>query len=111
MAMVDCRRAGGDVGRNYFERLACASRENNRGIYMMERRLQNQLGALEAMLRRARLWRRLAFCWAATAVAELLLFLIYGITGWDTRLLWWLVLIGGLTAAGIVWGREGGGPA
>ena len=77
----------------------------------MECRLQTQLGALEAMLRRARLWRRLAFCWAATAVAELLLFLIYGITGWDTRLLWWLVLIGGLTAAGIVWRRERRCPA
>ena len=44
------------------------------------------------MLRRARLRRRLAFCWAAMAVAALLLFLIHGFTGRDTRLVWWLVL-------------------
>jgi hypothetical protein len=72
---------------------------------MMEPRLQNQLGVMESMLRRARRWRQLAFCWAATAGAELALFLIHGVTGWNTRLLWWLAFVGGLTAAGIVWMR------
>src|SRR5450432_4049346 len=73
---------------------------------MMEPRLQNQFGAMQSMLRRARLWRQLAFCWAGTAGAELLVFLIHGVTGWNTRLLWWLVLASGLTAACIVWKRE-----
>ena len=36
---------------------------------MMEPRLRQQLGRLESALRRARLWRRLAWCWlAATAL-------------------------------------------
>jgi len=77
----------------------------------MEPRLQNQLSAMESMLRRTRLRRRLAFCWAATAVAALLLFLIHGVTGWDTRLAWWLVLVGGLMTAGIIWRRERRRPA
>jgi len=71
----------------------------------MEPRLRQQLRVLESMLRRARLWRQLAFCWAATAGAELVLFLIHGVTGWNTRTLWWLVLLGGLTAAVVVWRR------
>lgn len=78
---------------------------------MMERRLQNQLGALESMLRRARLRRRLAFCWATTAVAGLLLLLVHGATGWDIRLPWWLVLIGGGAAAVILWRRGRHRPA
>ena len=73
---------------------------------MMERRLQNQLGAMESMLRRARLRRRLAFCWATMAVAELVLFLLRGFAGWDIRLAWWLVLAGGLMTAVIVRRRE-----
>jgi hypothetical protein len=73
---------------------------------MMERRLQRQLGALEAMLRRARLWRRLTFCWTATGGAVLLLYLIHRFTGWDTRPLWWLFLAGGLGTAYVVRRRE-----
>ena len=73
---------------------------------MMEPRLQNQFGVMESMLRRARRWRQLAFCWAATAGAELLVFLIHGVTGWSTRLLWWLVLVGGVMAGWIVGRRE-----
>jgi hypothetical protein len=78
---------------------------------MMESRLQLQLGALEVMLRRARLWRQLTFCWAATGGAELLLFLIHRFTGWNTRLLWWLVLVGGLGAAYFLWRRARQQPA
>ena len=78
---------------------------------MMESRLQRQLGAMESTLRRARLRRRLAFCWAAMAVAALLLFLIHGFTGRDTRLVWWLVLAGGLGAAYFIWRREQRRPA
>jgi hypothetical protein len=73
---------------------------------MMEPRLQKQFGAMESMLRRARLRRRLSFCWGAMAVGALGLFLIHGFTGWDTRLAWWLVFFGGLLAAFIVWRRE-----
>jgi len=78
---------------------------------MMERRLQNRLGALELNLRRARLWRQLAFCWAATAGAELALLMIGSFTGWNLRLLWWAALIGGLTAAWKVRSRERRRPA
>src|SRR5450755_2652079 len=73
---------------------------------MMESRLQQQLGAMESMLRRARLRRRLAVCWGAMAVSALLLFLIHGFTGWDTRLVWWIVFIGGLLTAYFIWRRE-----
>jgi hypothetical protein len=78
---------------------------------MMESRLQNQLGAMESMLRRARLRRRLAFCWAAMAAALLLLLVIHGVTGWDTRPVWWLVFIGGWLATCIMWRRGGRRPA
>src|SRR5476651_693006 len=66
---------------------------------------------MESMLRRARLRRRLAVCWAAMAVGALLLFLIHGFTGWDTRLVWWIVFIGGLGAAYFIWRREQKRPA
>jgi hypothetical protein len=72
----------------------------------METRLRNQLAAMESLLRRAQLRRRLAYCWAATAAVGLLLFLIHAFTDWDTRLLCWLTLAGGLMAAGIVWRHE-----
>ncbi|MGA2247996.1 MAG: hypothetical protein ABSH48_23665 [Verrucomicrobiota bacterium] len=73
---------------------------------MMEIRLRHQLRALESIQRKARLRRALARCWAATAAAGLLLFLVRGATGWDTRAPWGLALAGGLAAAGIVWRRE-----
>ena len=78
---------------------------------MMESRLQNQLGTLEFQFSRARLWRQLMFCWATTAGVELSLFLIRNFTGWSPRPLWWLVLIGGLSAAWILWKRERRRPA
>ena len=78
---------------------------------MMERRLQQHLGAMESMLRRARLRRRLAVCWAAMAAGALLFFLIHGFTGWDTRLVWWIIFIGGLCAAYFIWQREQRRPA
>jgi hypothetical protein len=77
----------------------------------MESRLQQQLGAMESMLRRARLRRRLAVCWATMAACALLLFLIHGFTGWDTRLVWWIFFIGGLGAAYFIWQREQKRPA
>jgi hypothetical protein len=73
---------------------------------MMESRLQQQLGAMESMLRRARLRRRLAVCWTVMAVGALLLFLIHCFTGWDTRLVWWIVFISGLGTAYFIWRRE-----
>jgi hypothetical protein len=78
---------------------------------MMEPRLQNQLGALEFNLRRARFWRQLALCWAAMAGVELALLLIHGVTGWNVRPVWWLTLVGGLIAAWAVWNRERRRPA
>ena len=59
---------------------------------MMERRLRNQLGDLESALRRARLWRRLARCWLATAALCVFLFLIHEVTGWNSRQVWALPL-------------------
>jgi len=73
---------------------------------MMESRLQQQLAAFEAVLRRARLWRQLALCWSATGGTALLLFLTSRFTGWNTRPLWWLVLAGGLGTAYVLWRRE-----
>lgn len=78
---------------------------------MMERRLSDQFGAMETMVRGARLRRRLACCWVATAAAGLLLFLIHLVTGWDTRLVCLAALAGGLVAAGIIWQRERRRPA
>ena len=78
---------------------------------MMESRLQHQLGAMAFMLRRARLWRQLTFCWAVTGGSELLLFLIHRFTGWNTRALWWLVLVGGLGTAYFLWQRARRQPA
>ncbi len=70
---------------------------------MMESHLQHQLGELAFLHRRARLWRQLTFCWAATGGAELLLFLLPRFTGWNTRPLWWLGLLGGLGTAFLLW--------
>jgi hypothetical protein len=69
---------------------------------MMEARLHHELGALESMLRTARLRRGRAWCWAATAAIVLLSFLLHVFTGWHCRLPWWLALLGGLIAAGII---------
>jgi hypothetical protein len=73
---------------------------------MMENRLRHQLGELEHLLRGARLRRKLACCWAATAGAILLLFVLHHFTDWDTRRPCWLTLAGGLLAGGILWQRE-----
>jgi hypothetical protein len=78
---------------------------------MIESRLQQQLAAMESMLRRARLRRRLACCWAAMAGGALVLFLVHGFTGWNTRTAWWLLFVGGLLAAFIIWRRERNRPA
>ena len=69
---------------------------------MMDARLQRQLGRLEATLRRARLWRRLAWCWMAATVLCVLLFVIHRETGWNSRLIWTLPLGLGALAALIV---------
>jgi len=78
---------------------------------MMEFRLQNLLGIMESLLRHARLRRRLTLVWAALAVALLLLFVIHGFTGWDTRKVWWLVVAVGLGAAYFIRRREQQRPA
>jgi hypothetical protein len=76
----------------------------------MESRLQHQLGALEFQLRRARLWRQLMFCWAVTGGAELSLFALCRAADWNTRPGWWLVLLGGMAAAWMLWRRARGQP-
>jgi hypothetical protein len=87
------------------------ARENGGGDNLMETRLHNHLAALEFQLRQTRLWRRLTVCWAATAGVELLLFVIGGVTGGNTRPWCWLVLMAGLILAGMVWRRERQRPA
>ena len=73
---------------------------------MMEPRLQRKLGELEWALRQARLWRRLAWCWLAAAGLCVLLILIYGFTGWHSRLIWMLPLLAGIVGAVFVWISE-----
>jgi hypothetical protein len=73
---------------------------------MIESRLLNRLTALDSMRQRARLWRRLAVCWAATAAAGLLLFLVRAAAGIDVRPAWWLVILCGAVAAIVIWIRE-----
>jgi hypothetical protein len=73
---------------------------------MMEPRLQNELGLLEATLRRERFWRRLTRCWLAAAAVCVLLFLIHKLVGWNSPLIWSLPLIGGVMAAVTVWAFE-----
>lgn len=73
---------------------------------MMEPRLQHLLGELDAALRGARRWRRLALCWLAATALCLLLLLVHGVTGWNSRLIWGLPLAVGALVAIIVWIKE-----
>jgi len=73
---------------------------------MMEPRLQKQLGGLEAALRRTRRRRRFGGCWAAAATLCVLLFLLHGFTGWNSRLIWALPLAVAVLGAIIVWTTE-----
>ncbi len=76
---------------------------------MMEARLQTQLGALGQMLRRARLWRALASCWAVAAAVGLALFVIQSLMGRELhRNIWVLPMIVGLAmAVGVFMRRKG----
>jgi hypothetical protein len=69
---------------------------------MMEARLQVQLGKLESALRRARLWRRVAWCWIGATVLCVALVLVHRATGWNSRMVWALPLGLGVLAALIV---------
>jgi hypothetical protein len=73
---------------------------------MMEPRLQKQLGELESALRRARLWRRLAACWLASAALCILLIVIHKTIGGSAPLIWILPLVIGSVAAFFVWRNE-----
>jgi hypothetical protein len=75
---------------------------------MMEPRLKNELAGLERMLRRARLWREMTVCWLAVAALGILLLLLGTFAGWHWPMEWMIPLLGGLIAAGSVWGRHGG---
>ena len=70
---------------------------------MMELRLQQQLGRLESALRRARLWRRLAWCWIAATILCVSLLVAHRGTGGNSRLAMTLPVILGAVAAVIVW--------
>jgi hypothetical protein len=78
---------------------------------MIEPRLQRQLARLETALRRTRLWRRLALCWAAAAAFCILLLLLHGFTGWNSRLIWTLPLAAGALSAVFICGIERSRPA
>ena len=74
---------------------------------MMEARLQTQLGALAQMLRRARLLRALASCWAVAAAVGLALLVIQSLMGRELPLkLWVLPLAVGMALAGVVFLRQ-----
>ena len=74
---------------------------------MMEARLQTQFGALAQMLRRARLWRALASCWAVAAAMGLALLVIQSLMGREFHLkLWVMPLAVGMVLAGIVFMRQ-----
>lgn len=75
---------------------------------MMEPRLRNELDSAERTLRRARLWRELAFCWLGAAAAGILFLLLQGFSGWSSPLLWIVPLLAGIIATGIVWLRQFG---
>jgi hypothetical protein len=77
---------------------------------MMEPRLRQQLGRLEAALRRARLWRRVAWCWLAATVLCIVLFIIRRATGWNSALVWELPLALGAIAAILFFISEQGRP-
>jgi hypothetical protein len=75
----------------------------------MEARLQTQLGALGQMIRRARLWRALASCWAVAAAVGLALVVIQGLMGREFhRNIWVLPLTIGLAMAVVVLTRRNG---
>ncbi len=78
---------------------------------MIEIRLHHQLAALDSCRRGARLWRRLAVCWAVLAAAGLLLFVGHRVTGANTVIWWWLLIAGGLIAAIVIWSRAQSVPA
>src|SRR6185312_7173516 len=52
---------------------------------------------------RARLWRRLAWCWIAATVLCVALFVAHRATGWNSKLVWALPGAIGALAAVIVW--------
>lgn len=73
----------------------------------METRLQNRLEALAQLLRRARLYRALAGCWAAAAAAGLVLWVIQAVSGRELlRHVWAVPLILGMMLAFVVLGRR-----
>jgi len=73
---------------------------------MIELRLQQQLGRLEAALRRARLWRRLACCWVGATALCVLLLVIEGATGTHSLLVLTVPACLGAVAAVVVWAIE-----
>ena len=77
----------------------------------MELRLHKHFGGLERQLRQARLWRKLALCWAAAAGVELVLLVFGGLTGVNLLTGCWLAVLAGLLLAGVMWWRERQRPA
>jgi hypothetical protein len=74
---------------------------------MMEARLQNRLGALVQMRRRARRWRALTICWAVAAALGLALLVIQSLMARGSHPnLWFVPLVIGLALAGIVFIRQ-----
>lgn len=66
---------------------------------MMDSRLQQQLGKLDSVLRRARLWRRLAWCWAGAAILCIVLFVAGRAMVGDSHLAWKQALMLGVAVA------------
>lgn len=60
---------------------------------MMEPRLEEQLFKLERSLRRARLLRDLTFYWAVAALVGLFFVLVHRLTGWNSPVVWPLIIV------------------
>ena len=72
----------------------------------MERRLQNELGAVESALRSASLWRALTRWLLGAAGAVALILLTEALAGWTWKWLWLAALAAAVAGADVILGRN-----
>ncbi|MDB6067515.1 MAG: hypothetical protein JWR26_3723 [Pedosphaera sp.] len=69
---------------------------------MIDQLLQSHLEPVARGYRRSQLWRLLAKCWAATALVGLAAILVRHFSGWSAPLIFPLLLVASLIAAGVL---------